>query len=110
MSLFLKIIFVLLLGIVIKAFWFDSTSEKMYLEETNSTELINDMPVTPIDSSVQAESSTGVTSHFTCDGRIHCSQMTSCEEAKFFLNNCPGTKMDGGNDGIPCESQWCNTQ
>jgi hypothetical protein len=64
MSLFLKIIFVLLLGIVIKAFWFDSTSEKMYLEETNSTELINDMPVTPIDSSVQAESSTGVTSHF----------------------------------------------
>jgi len=44
---------------------------------------------------------------FKCDGRIYCSQMTSCEEATFFLRNCPGTKMDGDNDGIPCERQWC---
>jgi cold shock CspA family protein len=44
---------------------------------------------------------------FRCDGRTHCSQMTSCEEAKFFLRNCPGTQMDGDGDGIPCESQWC---
>ncbi|HSM22608.1 MAG TPA: thermonuclease family protein [Rubrivivax sp.] len=42
-----------------------------------------------------------------CDGRTHCSQMTSCEEARFFLNNCPGVKMDGNNDGVPCERQWC---
>lgn len=45
---------------------------------------------------------------YKCDGRVYCSQMTSCQEAKFFLNNCPGTKMDGNNDGIPCERQWCN--
>jgi hypothetical protein len=44
---------------------------------------------------------------FACDGRVHCSQMTSCEEATWFINNCPGTKMDGNNDGVPCESQWC---
>ncbi|HET9024391.1 MAG TPA: cold shock domain-containing protein [Burkholderiaceae bacterium] len=44
---------------------------------------------------------------FRCDGRTHCSQMTSCEEAKFFLKHCPGTQMDGDRDGIPCESQWC---
>lgn len=44
---------------------------------------------------------------FKCDGRTHCSQMTSCEEATFFLRNCPGVKMDGNNDGIPCERQWC---
>jgi hypothetical protein len=47
------------------------------------------------------------TSRFKCDGRTFCSQMTSCEEAKFFLNNCPNTKMDGNNDGIPCAEQWC---
>jgi cold shock CspA family protein len=44
-----------------------------------------------------------------CDGRQYCSQMTSCEEATWFLQHCPNTKMDGhgkGN-GIPCESQWC---
>jgi len=44
---------------------------------------------------------------FQCDGRTHCSQMTSCQEATLFLQNCPGVKMDGNNDGIPCEKQWC---
>ena len=44
---------------------------------------------------------------FKCDGRIYCSQMTSCEEATYFLRNCPGVKMDGDNDGVPCEQQWC---
>ncbi len=45
---------------------------------------------------------------FKCDGRIHCSQMTSCDEAKYFLKNCPGVQMDGEGDGVPCEKQWCN--
>ena len=45
---------------------------------------------------------------FRCDGRTHCSQMTSCAEAEYFLRNCPNTKMDGNNDGEPCEQQWCN--
>jgi hypothetical protein len=45
---------------------------------------------------------------FRCDGRTHCSQMHSCEEATYFMKNCPGVKMDGNNDGIPCEKQWCN--
>ena len=44
---------------------------------------------------------------FQCDGRRHCSQMTSCKEAKYFLNNCPGILMDGDSDGIPCEQDLC---
>ncbi len=44
---------------------------------------------------------------FSCDGRVYCSEMSSCREATFFLRNCPGTKMDGDRDGVPCESQWC---
>ena len=44
---------------------------------------------------------------YTCDGRIYCSQMTSCAEAKYFLQHCPNVKMDGDRDGIPCEQQWC---
>lgn len=46
-------------------------------------------------------------SAYRCDGRTHCSQMTSCAEAKFFLRNCPDVRMDGNNDGVPCEQQWC---
>jgi cold shock CspA family protein len=52
-------------------------------------------------------SSPEVSSRFSCDGRTHCSDMTSCAEAKFFIQNCPNTKMDGDGDGVPCESQWC---
>jgi predicted lipid-binding transport protein (Tim44 family) len=44
---------------------------------------------------------------FVCDGRTHCSQMRSCAEATYFLANCPGVKMDGDRNGIPCEQQWC---
>jgi hypothetical protein len=47
------------------------------------------------------------TAHFTCDGRKHCSEMSSCQEATFFLKNCPDVQMDGNNDGVPCETQWC---
>ncbi len=49
-----------------------------------------------------------VSTGFVCDSRKHCSQMTSCAEATYFSNNCPDTKMDGNNDGVPCEKQWCN--
>jgi hypothetical protein len=45
---------------------------------------------------------------YRCDGRTRCTQMTSCAEATFFLRNCPGVKMDGDGDGIPCEDQWCH--
>ena len=44
---------------------------------------------------------------FSCDGRTRCSEMTSCEEATYFLEHCPGVKMDGDGDSVPCERQWC---
>ena len=47
-------------------------------------------------------------SKFTCDGRAYCSQMKSCDEAKYFVEHCPNVKMDGNHDGVPCESQWCS--
>ena len=47
---------------------------------------------------------------FKCDGRNMCSQMTSCREAALFLQNCPGMKLDGNGDGVPCEQQWCTNR
>lgn len=44
---------------------------------------------------------------FSCDGRTRCPEMRSCDEAVYFLRNCPGTEMDGDRDGVPCEDQWC---
>jgi cold shock CspA family protein len=62
------------------------------------------LPANSAEPEIQARSQT-----YACDGRTHCSQMTSCAEAKFFLRNCPNVKMDGNNDGVPCEQQWCTS-
>ena len=42
--------------------------------------------------------------NFRCDGRQYCAQMTSRAEAEYFLQHCPDTRMDGDNDGVPCEN------
>jgi len=44
---------------------------------------------------------------FKCSGKMRCSEMSSCAEATYYLNHCPGTIADGDGDGIPCEDQWC---
>ncbi len=43
---------------------------------------------------------------FKCAGKTRCSQMSSCAEAMYYLNHCPGTVTDGDGDGLPCEDQW----
>ena len=46
-----------------------------------------------------------------CKKKIYCSQMKSCEEAKYYLKLCAKyAKMDGDRDGIPCEKQWCHSK
>ena len=46
-----------------------------------------------------------------CKEKRYCSQMTSCAEAKYYLKLCGKyAKMDGDNDGVPCERQWCNSK
>ncbi|MGO1001916.1 cold shock domain-containing protein [Lysobacter sp. CA196] len=55
-----------------------------------------------------AQPTTQSSASFACDGRSHCSQMTSCAEARYFLRHCPNTEMDGDGDGEPCEQQWCS--
>lgn len=84
---------------------------------TNTSTDFDDIPPTYVDSDVSATSVSVVkpvlntppaVPSFSCDGRQHCSQMTSCAEATYFSNNCPNTKMDGNNDGVPCEQQWCH--
>ncbi|WP_346208650.1 cold shock domain-containing protein [Aeromonas salmonicida] len=75
-----------------------------------STDSVVPLPVSSfIGDEGSASRSTPQTSalSYQCDGREYCSQMTSCEEATWFLRHCPNTKMDGEGDGVPCERQWC---
>lgn len=40
---------------------------------------------------------------FSCGEKNYCSQMISCDEAIFYLQNCGLSKLDGNGDGVPCE-------
>jgi len=42
-----------------------------------------------------------------CSPRKHCSAMTSCEEARRYMQQCGGGTLDGDGDGVPCE-KLCN--
>jgi len=39
-----------------------------------------------------------------CGAKRVCRQMTSCAEARFYLNVCGVRSLDGDHDGIPCEN------
>jgi deoxyribonuclease-1 len=41
---------------------------------------------------------------FTCDAKTTCGQMSSCDEARFYLTQCGLTRLDGDGDGVPCAS------
>jgi hypothetical protein len=36
--------------------------------------------------------------------KTYCREMTTCDEAMFYLRDCGLTRLDGDSDGIPCES------
>lgn len=39
-----------------------------------------------------------------CGSKKYCSQMTSCEEARFYLTECGVSSLDKDGDGVPCEA------
>lgn len=42
---------------------------------------------------------------FSCgEGKKYCKQMSSCSEARFYLQQCGISSLDRDRDGIPCEN------
>ena len=95
-SLFWKALAVGAIGVAGVGGYFTSSSIRR--PESEAAQLVSPQPMAAAPSS------------FRCDGRTHCSQMTSCDEAIYFLHHCPNTRLDGNHDGEPCEQQWCTTQ
>ena len=80
---------------------------RQYRDHSAPSEPVGAAEVDPLEARSTGDSPVENPGGWRCDGRTHCSQMTSCKEAKYFLKNCPGTQMDGDRDGVPCEQQWC---
>lgn len=45
----------------------------------------------------------GGSQSFECGTKTYCRDMSSCEEARFFLRQCGLQRLDGDQDGTPCE-------
>lgn len=41
---------------------------------------------------------------FQCGSKRYCREMTSCDEARFYLRECGLLRLDGDGDGVPCAS------
>jgi len=41
---------------------------------------------------------------FVCGVKRYCREMISCAEARFHLEQCGLTRLDGDSDGVPCEA------
>jgi len=41
---------------------------------------------------------------YSCSPRKTCGQMSSCEEARFQLEQCGNARLDRDRDGVPCEA------
>jgi phosphatidylserine/phosphatidylglycerophosphate/cardiolipin synthase-like enzyme len=41
---------------------------------------------------------------FACGNKTKCSQMISCEEARFYLTRCSVRSLDKDGNGVPCEA------
>lgn len=59
------------------------------------------IPTVPTNSQSTLPSPQG---NFVCDCSKTCTQMVSCDEAYFQLNQCGCSRRDGDSDGVPCES------
>ena len=44
---------------------------------------------------------------FECGTKRYCKEMSSCEEAMYYLEHCGLSSLDGDGDGVPCEA-LCN--
>ncbi|MBU1391377.1 MAG: excalibur calcium-binding domain-containing protein [Gammaproteobacteria bacterium] len=85
-------------------------------QEFNEAPAIDEVPVLTNEDTqpmpmyeTKARTQATATPSFQCEaGKTHCSHMSSCAEATFYIQHCPNTQMDGDGDGIPCERQWCS--
>lgn len=64
------------------------------------------LPIKPPKLNIPSIPKGGVAS---CGKKLYCKQMTSCQEATYYLKHCGLKKLDQDGDGVPCENV-CGTR
>jgi len=71
--------------------------------ETNGRGLWSSCPVVT-KGTIKPTTAPVTNGQFTCDCNKTCGQMSSCDEAKFQLQQCGCKQRDPDHNGVPCES------
>ncbi len=58
----------------------------------------------PLMSPTTSPAAASDTSRWQCGAKRRCGEMTSCDEARFYLTTCGVHSLDGDRDGVPCNS------
>ncbi len=98
---------IIILVLVFAVFGFLNNKSKVHVKPKWVEQKIADLPFEPTPN--EPEKIKLDFSAYSCQGKTHCSHMSGCEEAIFYLRNCPNQHTDGNGDGCPCERQWCGT-
>lgn len=102
----MKRIIVLALLAAIAWFGWGKYQDRAHAQREAAVESSQVLKKKPSPAAKSADAGGGV-SFFTCDGRNACKQMTSCEEARYFIKNCPGFNSGVSGEEGSCENQWC---
>jgi hypothetical protein len=43
---------------------------------------------------------------FQCEGKNSCAELSACDEATFYVENCPDVLVDMSS--LACKTQWCS--
>ncbi|MEI6221692.1 MAG: thermonuclease family protein [bacterium] len=62
------------------------------------------MPTADINTPIPQPTENPNPNNYSCGSKTYCTQMTSCEEAEYYLTQCGLSRLDGDGDGVPCET------
>lgn len=86
-----------------RGIWSEKCTTNESEEEKEETSKVEDSEQTALTQNSEKEESSDT--EYSCDvEKRYCTKMTSCEEAKFYLNTCGLERLDADGDGLPCES------
>lgn len=74
-----------------------------FLSETEPLPLPPPLPP-PVETFVSSSRPSRSVSRWSCARAPYCTGISSCAEAQFYFQECGVGRLDGDNDGVPCES------
>jgi predicted negative regulator of RcsB-dependent stress response len=102
----MKSIFVIVLLAAVGWFGFDKYQDRVHAQREAELAREPAKKKSAVPLPVAKRAAAGA-SFFTCDQRTMCKQLTSCEEARYFVKNCPGFGAGVSGEDEACERQWC---